>query len=277
MNKEKFLMELKGYLSILENQEQEDILAEYAQHIDMKMRKGLSEEEAIRDFGSMQELAAEILEAYHVKPEFRRKGIVLKLPELSTGKAEPGVSMLKRGFGWIGKKISGAVHRIGQAFRWFGGKCRAAAVWLGKLFGGRKDRTGGEIKENNIDMEETRKKKGHFGGLCSAAASGIMNLCRWFGAFCIFWLKFIWNAGWLLFSLFCACMALIILMGVGAIPVFLVQGYPFIGIFIICVGGLLCFGSLSCGAFSMLIRKEKDKKDEEPERLDKEVCYEQTT
>ncbi|MBD5450204.1 MAG: DUF1700 domain-containing protein, partial [Lachnospiraceae bacterium] len=60
MNKEKFLSELREYLSILENQEQEDILAEYAQHIDMKIQKGLSEEEAIRDFGAVEELAAEI-------------------------------------------------------------------------------------------------------------------------------------------------------------------------------------------------------------------------
>ena len=61
MSKERFLSELREYLSILEDQEQEDILAEYAQHIDMKMLKGLSEEEAIRDFGSVKELAAEIL------------------------------------------------------------------------------------------------------------------------------------------------------------------------------------------------------------------------
>ena len=47
MSKERFLSELREYLSILEDQEQEDILAEYAQHIDMKMLKGLSEEEAL--------------------------------------------------------------------------------------------------------------------------------------------------------------------------------------------------------------------------------------
>ena len=58
MNKETFLEELRGYLRILEDQEQEDILAEYAQHIDMKLQKGLTEEEAIRDFGPMRELAA---------------------------------------------------------------------------------------------------------------------------------------------------------------------------------------------------------------------------
>ena len=54
MNKETFLSELRGYLQILEDQEQEDILEEYAQHIDIKIQKGQSEEEAIRDFGSVR-------------------------------------------------------------------------------------------------------------------------------------------------------------------------------------------------------------------------------
>lgn len=273
MNKEKFLMELRGYLSILENQEQEDILAEYAQHIDMKMQKGLSEEEAIRDFGSMQELAAEILEAYHVKPEFRRKSIVLKLPGPGIGKADTGKPFLKRGFGWIGMKITGAVRRMVQGFKWFGRKCRAAAGRLMRPFTGR---AGSEVKENAVIMEETQKKKGKFGSVCGTVGHGIANLCRWFWGFCVLCLKFMWNAGWMIFSLFCACAALIILIGVGAIPVFLVQGYPFIGIFIICVGGLLCFGSLSCGAFSMLIRKNDHTREKESDKTDEEVHNEQT-
>lgn len=48
-----------------------------------------------------------------------------------------------------------------------------------------------------------------------------------------------------------------ILMGAGAVLVFLAQGYPFIGLFLICLGGLLCLGALAYGAFTMLIRKEK--------------------
>lgn len=274
MNKEKFLIELRKYLSILENQEQEDILAEYAQHIDMKMQKGLSEEEAIRDFGSMEELASEILEAYHVKPEFRRKGIMLKLPGPGTGKADMGEGFLKRGFRWIRMKTACAVRRVGQGFLWIGRKCRAAARWLGKPFAGRKGRAGRREKENDIIMEETQKKKS--GSVFGTAGRGIVGICRWCRAFCVFWLKFMWNAGWMIFCLFCAGAALIILMGVGAIPVFLVQGYPFVGFFIICVGGLLCFGSLSCGAFSMLIRKKEDVKEKEPDKSGEEGHYEQT-
>ena len=51
MNKTEFLDELKNCLAVLEEKEQRDILEEYTQHIDMKMERGLSEEEAIGDFG----------------------------------------------------------------------------------------------------------------------------------------------------------------------------------------------------------------------------------
>ena len=51
MSKEAFLTELAGHLKVLEEREQQDILDEYAQHIDMKIQNGMSEEEAIRDFG----------------------------------------------------------------------------------------------------------------------------------------------------------------------------------------------------------------------------------
>ena len=83
MNKSEFLNDLKKYLTILEDREQEDILEEYAQHIDMKLSTGLSEEEAIRDFGSVEELAAQILEAYHVKPEYQTVKTEKKLPDMT--------------------------------------------------------------------------------------------------------------------------------------------------------------------------------------------------
>ena len=73
MNKEGFLKELESHLRVLDDKEQQDILDEYAQHIDLKMKSGLSEEEAIRDFGNIGELAADILEAYHVDPRFEEK------------------------------------------------------------------------------------------------------------------------------------------------------------------------------------------------------------
>ncbi len=90
MNKEGFLKELESHLRVLDDKEQQDILDEYAQHIDLKMKSGLSEEEAIRDFGNIGELAADILEAYHVDPRFeeRRKGITIRKPDMECIRGE---------------------------------------------------------------------------------------------------------------------------------------------------------------------------------------------
>lgn len=73
MKKQEFLDELKCHLKVLQEEEQEDILDEYSQHIEMKIANGLSEEEAIKDFGSIHALAGEILEAYHVNPEYEQE------------------------------------------------------------------------------------------------------------------------------------------------------------------------------------------------------------
>ena len=106
MSKEAFLTELAGHLKVLEEREQQDILDEYAQHIDMKIQNGMSEEEAIRDFGPVKELAAEILEAYHVNPEYGDSSRRVKMDfESAAQSAEQGIrsagSFLKR----AGKKL----------------------------------------------------------------------------------------------------------------------------------------------------------------------------
>ena len=70
MDKKTFIRELKLALSVLKQEELDDIISEYEQHIDMKQANGLTEEDAIADFGSLNELAAEILEAYHVRADY---------------------------------------------------------------------------------------------------------------------------------------------------------------------------------------------------------------
>lgn len=67
MNKEEFITQLKQSISILDDQEQQYFVEEYTQHIDMKMSQGMSEDEAVREMGSVEELSKEILESYHVK------------------------------------------------------------------------------------------------------------------------------------------------------------------------------------------------------------------
>ena len=118
MNKQEFLNELQSRIRILEEAEQQDILAEYAQHIDLRTAGGLSEEEAIRDFGNPEELAAEILEAYHVDPA-----------RVETPPSQPlaGVSSgLKRTAG----RCRRCLGRIGGGLRSLASR---VAAWWGRL------------------------------------------------------------------------------------------------------------------------------------------------
>ena len=67
MKKQEFLDRLKSRISILDDEEVEDILMEYEAHINEKMNSGKTEEEAIADFGDFNELIKEILAAYKIK------------------------------------------------------------------------------------------------------------------------------------------------------------------------------------------------------------------
>ncbi len=110
MDKREFLKELGNYLNILEEQEQQDILNEYSQHIEMKMQKGMSEEEAIEDFGNLEVLAAEILSAYHIK-----------LQEKTAGEHQKIHMILKKGKQWW-KNAAAVVrecgHRVWKGMKW---------------------------------------------------------------------------------------------------------------------------------------------------------------
>lgn len=66
MNKLKFEAYLRSELSILQNDEIDEIVSEYLQHIDMKVLEGVSEEEAIADFGDLNDLVDDLLSAYKI-------------------------------------------------------------------------------------------------------------------------------------------------------------------------------------------------------------------
>ena len=66
MNRFEFVNRLNGKLYLLKDNERRDIIDEYVGHINMKMKEGKSEAEAIKDFGDVDELAHEILSAYHI-------------------------------------------------------------------------------------------------------------------------------------------------------------------------------------------------------------------
>lgn len=70
--KEKFLKDLEKKLSVLSNEEKQDIITEYSDIIDEKIKHGKTEEEAIKEFGDVKELSKEILKAYKIDPDYNR-------------------------------------------------------------------------------------------------------------------------------------------------------------------------------------------------------------
>ena len=114
------------------------------------------------------------------------------------------------------------------------------------------------------------------GGFFGTMGRGTARLWKRFLGCCLFWMRLFWNMAWLLFSVLCAGMAMFALMGIGATVIFLFGGYPFRGILVLVLGGMLCFGALSAGAFGMMIRKKEQNGGSKEKRIDGEVHYEQT-
>lgn len=73
MTKKQFLNELEAKLNILNKEEMEDIINEYKDIIEEKIRNGKTVKEAIADFGDIDELTSEILKAYKINPNYNKK------------------------------------------------------------------------------------------------------------------------------------------------------------------------------------------------------------
>lgn len=70
MTKKEFLKRLEERLSILNSSERKDIIDEYKDTINEKIKHGQTENDAINDFGDIDELVEGILSAYKINPEY---------------------------------------------------------------------------------------------------------------------------------------------------------------------------------------------------------------
>ena len=247
MKKEEFLAKLKKNLSILEEKEIQDIVEEYEQHIDMKMKGGLSEEAAIQDFGDLRELTAGILEAYHVKADYQgeKKNLDFdKVKEESRKATEKATSAIGKGAGMIGKGIGMLGKGAGAAGKWGVRQGKKLLELIQKPFR--------YIKTTLKSSREKAKGKGLLGrlwllflGMCGALWKG----CKW----C---LRLCWNAFWLCSGVMMAMLTLFLVFLFGMTLVLLYEGYPLVGVLLMIIGS-----GLACGAFtflfvSFMIRKD---------------------
>lgn len=299
MSKEAFLTELAGHLKVLEQQEQQDILDEYAQHIDMKIQNGMSEEEAIGDFGPVKELAAEILEAYHVNPEYGDSSRRGKMDfESAAQSAEQGI-----------RQASGFMKKAGKKLgQWL----REVCAWVGKPFqkktteqpdsveelAGQKTADGAETENGPAGYRQSTPDSrqgvaGKFLGFCRDILKGCgrligsvahvcRKLCGWLlriGWDLLRWgVRLCWNLFWFCGAICLALGTIAAIFCFGALLILCFQGYPLIGVTLMSLGGLLCGGALTCAAWGLIRRKKTEEKtavlenevdtDDEPEEDD---------
>lgn len=70
MTKDEFINKLKKKLDILEKSEIEDIVEEYEGYIEEKKSSGMSEKEAVKSLGSIEEITKDLLSAYKIKDNY---------------------------------------------------------------------------------------------------------------------------------------------------------------------------------------------------------------
>lgn len=266
-NKESFLKELQSRLAVLEEVEQQDILAEYAQHIDLRVDGGLTEEEAIQDFGDIDQLTAEILSAYHVKPTYQapkeKKRLPNPWPAVRRGMASAAAFFRRLG-GGITARLQGLKDRLKGWIRRGGTSLdepffeQPESAYLvegqpetGTVMEHTEEQEPQEPAEQ-IKKEEAKepvehtKKKGKAWAVMGRGfrrlGHGLWRLCR-----AAAWLA--WNLFLLLCSLPFVCLGLLALVCLGALVVLLVQGYPLAGVTLCCLGGAACcVGILGLGS-----------------------------
>lgn len=270
-NKDSFLKELQSRLSVLEEAEQQDILAEYAQHIDLRVAGGLTEEEAVQDFGDIDQLAGEILSAYHVKATYQAPKEKKRLPS-----PWPAIRRGASGVGGFFRRIGGG---IADGFRRLADCVKRGAGWCGahlkKLFS-KRPKAEEEAEPQGAQNIETAEKqelteRGEETALPEAAectekmeveasvehtekrgtalrrgtrrlGHGLRRLCRNAA-------RLAWNLLLLLCALPFVGLGLLALVCLGTLAALLVQGYPLAGIALCCLGGAACcVGVLGLGS-----------------------------
>lgn len=239
MKKEEFLTKLRKNLSVLEEGEIQDIVEEYEQHIDMKMKGGLSQEEAIKDFGDLKELTAGILEAYHVKADYNaeKKNIDFdKVKEESRRATEKATSVIGKGAGALGK---GA----GTASKWSIRQIKKLYHAIRQPFN--------RLKERLCAGKKKAAGRGFLGKLWIF----ILEICGLVWHACLCCVRLLWNLFWLFCGIFAGFGALGCIFWFGVLAVLLVMGYPVIGMTIVTIGGGLVSTAVMMFCFTLLKKK----------------------
>lgn len=305
MDKKTFMAELGKALSVLQEEELKDIIGEYEQHIDMKVQSGLTEEEAIADFGSLAELSAEILEAYHVRADYAAsndkkekkslfgegekagKEFLQQTGEICVKTGENTVKGLRRLGIWLSGVLDFWRRQCIRPFAWAGQKWTAYRTGV-QANRKRDDDMTGNLCPSGSWTEEAEESlcrntrdAGAFHRSEGAKRPGRgKSTLKAIGAFlagcmagtihacitlCCWCVRTAWNVCWAGFAGFCGLMGLFCLFGLGMLVVLLPQGYPLAGVTIGCLGLNLCLFAAAGFALTLIVKKKEQKKDQKEE------------
>lgn len=240
MNKEEFITQLKQSINILDDQEQQYFVEEYTQHIDMKMSQGMSEEEAVKEIGSIEELSKEILESYHVKTDRTESKPVKNVD-----------------YGKFFDKVKAQVDKI---YEKIASGCKKLASKVKGLFTRHKRKEGermeeAERREDGQERRTERETTGTPGFVfrLGRMISGFFHFCGRVIRKCFYIALWFLVALWNCFAVFCGLigifMLIICVFLLGMFVVMLVQGYPFAGLTIATLGATIATGALTVTCF----------------------------
>ena len=261
MDKKEFLEKLKKNISVLEEREIEDIISEYEQHIDMRIAKGLSEEEAIADFGDIDELCTQILEAYSVDSQ-DSAGNGTEPHPADEADDEPDYEKLKAEGKKAAKKAARQAKTVaGESAQRIGDFVRSNSSRLSEAvkrpFKKKRPERGTSDKESfeNNETGGNLRSAGILAGVCNGI-KGIFRICIDISVWCV---KLAWNFFWIMTAFVSGIFALFSVFGLGLMAVLLFQGYPVAGIGLMSLGGALAFGAFTvlCTIFMVKMKRNR--------------------
>ena len=284
MNKEEFITQLKKSISILDDSEQQYFVEEYTQHIDMKMSQGMSEEEAVKEMGPVEELSMEILESYHVKinalEDQKAKSVDYKK---FFGKIKNQADKIYGKMAADCKKFASGIKKFLTALKDFCPKPleRNHNENVTEEISGIPENTGAsanagvssregtafaERKQGGFFREIGRMIKGFFRGI-KELVKGCLRGMTWLAGRCFYialWcLLIMWNAFCIGAGIIGIFFTAVFIFLVGLFLVMLTQGYPTAGFTLCALGASVSTGSLVVGCF--ILTRWKITKDEKPE------------
>lgn len=283
MDKNAFMKELEQALSVLQKDELKDILSEYEQHIDMKVKSGLSEEEAIADFGSLTELTEDILNAYHVRADYAApKKKPFQEPEKARTACIHAGEKAAEGLKSLGAFLASVLaywkQKIKAPFAWAFGKWKKhkekgyqmekQEIIAGvpgdvpenkepQIQNGEKEKGGVtwrvRTRPQSFGRKPDRKKRSVWRFFLNGIKAGFCLMVQ-----AVLWgIRMMWNAGWICFSLFFAICGVVCLYILGLFIVLLMQHYPLAGVTVGFFGAMLCAFSVSGLGLTFLWKREK--------------------